>query len=301
MPVLGMNRLRSFFLQSPLWVIFVFSFLGYGLLAYWLPLFPHYNHVPLADVRRLLPSLGQGLAYGVVLTGLFGLYGLAYRAVKAQRKTVSLIWLVATAVALASPLFLAYPFNANDIYRYFIRGRITAVYHESPFTVAPDDIPNDPYLPLAGEWAGETSPYGPVWEMVAGGVTAVAPNNLWLAMLLFKGLGLALFIACGILIYHLTVGTYQLSTTLLWLWNPALLLTFVVDAHNDVLMLFWLLWGWWLVKKDKPQIGFIVMLFAPLTKPIGLLALPFFFIHIWREMANWQQRGRFALWSGCLA
>jgi hypothetical protein len=83
--------------------------------------------------------------------------------------------------------------------------------------------------------------------------------------------------------------------TLLWAWNPALLLIFVMDGHNDSLMLLWLLIGWWLIDRDRYQMGMIVMLLAPLTKAIGLLPLPIFFLAVLRRLPNNAARVRFLI------
>jgi hypothetical protein len=69
---------------------------------------------------------------------------------------------------------------------------------------------------------------------------------------------------------------------------------FVIDGHNDVLMLFWLLLGWWLMQR-RPTVGMVVMLLGALTKPIGVLPLPFFFIWAWRLLPDNQARLRFLL------
>lgn len=263
--------------HTPLPTLFILSFLGYLLLLRFFPLIPRYNQTPLADVRTFTPSLGAGLAYGGLLLLLYGLYGLAYQTVqtgqsdnqndhaKAQRrkdkpfffaplrlgakffntrqKSVSLPFILLTTTLFALPLLFTYPINANDVYRYFIRGRITAVYATSPYSQPPAAFPNDPYLPLAGEWATATSPYGPVWELTAAALTRLAPNNLLLGLLLFKLLGLGLHLATAVLIHYALKhqpANHRTAATLLWAWNPALLLFFVTDAHNDILMLFWL-------------------------------------------------------------
>jgi hypothetical protein len=85
---------------------------------------------------------------------------------------------------------------------------------------------------------------------------------------------------------------------LLWAWNPALLLILSVDGHNDGLMIVWLLLGWLLMSRGRYQLGMIVMLLAPLTKPIGLLPLPYFFLACWQALENRQNKVRFLLITG---
>ncbi len=282
----------------PLWLIAGLSFLGYLLLARWFPLQPHFNLYPLADIRDFTPSLGTGLAYGLFLLALFGLYALAYQRVRQMTVPPRLAAILLTAVLFCLPLLQTFPVNATDIYRYVIRGRIASMYGENPYEAPPDAFPDDPFLLLAGEWAGETSPYGPVWELLAAAVTSLTRGNLLAGLLAFKLVGLISFIASGGLIWLILPAAprqRRLGYTLLWAWNPALLLTFVVDAHNDVLMIFWLLLGLWLMRRYSVTLGFLVMLLAPLTKPIALLPLPLFFLAGWRDFAYLKERIRFLL------
>lgn len=288
---------RFLFVENiPFWLIALFSFLGYLLLRLWFPLSPYFRNYPLADIRDFTPSLGEGLLYGLLLLALFGLYALASRQIRQGKHAPGLLAIFLTAVLFSLPLLTTFPVNATDIYRYVIRGRVTSVYNASPYEQPPAAFPADPYLPLAGEWAGETSPYGPIWEMLAAGITGLTGNNLLAGLLAFKLIGLAGFLACGVLIWLNSAGRsaqQRLSYTFLWIWNPALLLTFVVDAHNDVLMIFWLLLGLWLMQRRWVTLGFLLMLVAPLTKPVGLLPLPLFFIAAWRGLPTNQKRIRF--------
>ncbi|MCB8942452.1 MAG: polyprenol phosphomannose-dependent alpha 1,6 mannosyltransferase MptB [Ardenticatenaceae bacterium] len=282
--------------RFPLWLIILLTLIGYGLTAVFFPLAPHFNHTPLPDIRSFTPSLGLGLLYALGLLLLYWLYWQASR--QAPR-----LWLIlATAVLFALPLLITFPFNATDVYRYFIRGRVSSIYGENPFTQPPSAFTQDPFWQLAGEWSSETSPYGPIWEMTATAVTALAQNYLYIALLLFKLIGLLTHLLIALLIWHLLAGrplAARQRAALLWAWNPALLFTFVVDAHNDGLMLLWLLLGYWLAqfgpRRWPPAVrlalGFTAICLAPLTKPIGLLALPFFFLAFWRQLGP-PERGR---------
>ena len=269
--------------------------IGYVVIGLWFPLRPFYDTVPLQDVRSFAPSLLGGLGYGVLLLALFGLYWLAFRAVQSGRSVPSLGFLLGTAVLLAIPLLQTYPINANDLYRYVIRGRISSVYEQSPYGSPPDAFPDDPFLSLAGEWAGETSPYGPLWELLAAGVTRMSQNSLFAGLLSFKVVGLLAHLACGWLIWQLlaqATPAKQRSFTLLWLWNPALLLMFVVDGHNDVVMMVWQLVAIFFWRRKRPFVTLLFLLFAALTKPIALLPIPFFVLAIWQELPDVKSKFR---------
>lgn len=288
--------------RVPLWLLVLLSLLGYVVLARWFPLIPRFGEAPPGDVRTFAPTLVGGLGYGLLLCGLYGLYGLGVRRVGMRLDRPRLALLVATAVLFSLPLLLTYPINANDLYRYVIRGRVSSTYGTSPYSAPPSDFPDDPFLPLAGEWAGETSPYGPLWELTAGAVTAVSGNNLLLGMLLFKGVGLAAHVGTAVVIWLIlslarASRERRAAYTLLWAWNPSLLLFFVMDAHNDVVMLLWMVLGVLLTRLQRPVLGFLALALGALTKPVGLLALPLFFLALLRGQPDGRARLRFATLS----
>jgi hypothetical protein len=241
------------------------------------------------------------MTYAALLCALYGLYLLAFRMVQRGRVKISLRAILLTAALFSVPLILAFPINATDVYRYFIRGRISSVHQESPFDVSIADLNNEPYRPLAGEWAGETSPYGPLWELTAAAISGQVQDDLWLALLLYKSLAAAThLIAAGLIWLSLSKVQPPLRAgiTLLWAWNPALLLILAMDGHNDGLMIVWLLLGWWLMTRGRHQLGMIIMLLAPLTKPIGLLPLAYFFLACWQLLESRRFKARFLLITG---
>lgn len=273
--------------------IFSLSLLGYGLMALWFPLVPYINQAPPSDIRSFAPTLLGGLVYALLVIGLFALLILSFH--RAERSDGGsprpLYFILAGSLLLALPLLFTYPINATDIFRYVIRGRIASVYGQNPFVVPAASFTSDPFILLTGEWANETSPYGPVWELVAAGLTAISGDSLLVGVLLFKLLALACFSIMTALIWSLLPKNHsRVAYTLLWAWNPALFLIFVVDGHNDAVMLLWLVLGYWLARRGCVVSGFLVMSLAALTKPIAILALPFFFLEFFRHMAASRRR-----------
>ena len=278
-----------------LWLLAAISLVGYTLLPIFFPLLGQFDSVPLHDIRTFAPSFGGGLAYGLLFLYLYAVYAIAWRHV--ANRGASVWYILAAALLFCLPLLLTYPINATDVFRYFIRGRVTTVYGESALLVAPSAFPQDPYLPLAGEWAGNTSPYGPLWEVVAAVVTIVSRQNLLSGLVLFKSLAAVGHLGIGALIWQAGKELPQkqrAANTLLWTWNPALLFMFAIDAHNDALMIFWLVMGTILMKR-RPLFGFLIAVLGALIKPIALLALPFLFIGHWRKLYTLSTRLRYLL------
>ncbi len=292
----------------PLWLLALSSLVGYILIVFWFPLDPTSHHAPLPDIRTFTPTLWAGLAYGACLSVLFVLYGLACRQVRERAGVLSLSRILMVTACFTVPLILTFPINATDVYRYFVRGRLTVVHHVSPFAFPPSAFPSDPFFSLAGEWAGSTSPYGPIWELVAGGIALLSDGDLQIALCLFKGLGALLHLGVAVVIWLALSDAppgRRAARTLLWAWNPALLLIFVVNGHNDALMLFWALLGALLVRhaarrRNVPgtAAGLVVMVLAPLTKPIGLLPLPLFYLAALRQVPDAKSRVRLLGLSG---
>ncbi len=279
---------RAFHSQYvPLVLLVLLSLGGYGLMAVWFPLAPFYREVPLADLRDFTPSLKAGAAYGLLVVVLYGLYWGAFRLIQQKQWQLRLRYVLGTAILFSLPLLFTYPINATDVFRYLLHGRMTAIYRANPFLTPPNAFGADPFLPLAGEWAGETTPYGPLWEMGAATIAYLVGPDLYAGLLLFKLVGLLTFLFCAWLLWLLLADAApprRLGLTLLWAWNPALLSVFVVDAHNDALMLLWLLLGCWVLQRGYSATGIAVMFLAVLAKPVALLPLAFFWLAAWRRL-----------------
>ncbi len=288
-------------------LLILLSLVGYIIFAFWFPIWPNADRVPLLDIRSFAPSLWQGALYGLLITGLFTSLILIIRRLPALQFELKLPEVLIVSTIFSLPLLMVYPINANDIYRYLIRGRITVYYEQNPFSAPPTAFPEDPFLPLAGEWAAETSPYGPLWEMSAGGIAYFTEDDVLLGLLAFKAFIFLAFLGTTIVLWHL-LGAGQNSKgekfflinaeqrkrlTILWAWNPALLFIFMIDGHNDIVLIFWLLLGFLVISLGYSLPGFLIMILGALSKPIGALALPIIFIGLLREKKTWTERLRF--------
>lgn len=285
------------FIDMPVWLSPLGILLCCASAPFFFPLIPRYGE-RLADVRTFAPTLAGGLSYAAVVTLSFFLCWLSSAQARAGAFSPRLSTLAMVGALFGLPLLFVYPINAADVFLYFMYGRVTAVYGDSPFVSSPGQFQGDPFLRFGGEWASGTSPYGPLWEALGGGIVHLADGELLPSLLLFKCVGLACHLAIGGLLYFLLEGgspAQRASRCILWFWNPALLLMFVVDAHNDAVMLLWLFLGFYLVRRDKALAGLSVMMLAPLTKVIGVLALPFFLIAHLRGRADARQRLRFVV------
>lgn len=273
-----------------------FMFLGALTLGVWFPFLP--QALSLGDVRSFAPDLLAGLAYAALFSALYVAYLVVARAIRQGRWSPTWPTVLTWTTLIGLPLIVTYPINAIDVYNYYWLGRLVVHYHVNPFVMPPAAFPHDPYLPLMGEWANTTTPYGPVWALVSALIYWLAQGEVATALVLFKLVGLVALAATGYLLWCCLAErppAERWSQTALWLWNPALLFMFVIDAHNDALMLLWLVAGVWLIQRRRPVLGLTVMALAPLTKLIGVLVLPFMALYAWQQLPPGRPRLRLTL------
>ena len=290
-----------------LWPALLLSGAGYVGLALWFPLRPNLVRVPAADILDLADSLSSGLAYAGLLVLLFVLLVLAFRGIWLRgfwRSDMdrppwhSLVVVIVITIFFGLPLLWIYPVNATDIFRYAQQGRISAVYGGNPFVEPLTDYPQDPFLPYAGEWAGETTPYGPVWETVGAvaariAVAGGADTDIGTTLIVFKAVGLVTLILNATVLWVLLSRrpiNQRAAFVVLLAWNPAFLLTFVAHGHNDGLMLFWLLLGLLALRREMPVTGLLLVVVAVLTKPVAALAFPIILLSALHNQSSAQAR-----------
>ncbi|MGB9724318.1 MAG: hypothetical protein ACP5OO_08860 [Chloroflexia bacterium] len=236
---------------------------------------------------------GVALATALATVALFFFYGLAHRLCRGQdeRRLWAVVLLGALLFALAN-VFVA-PITSLDLYDYIARGRITAFYGGNPYVHTPEKYPGDPMVDYVS-WRSATSAYGPLWEALSALLVRLAGNSLWSNMLAQKALALlsyllSLFFLADTL--RRTAPQRALAGTLLFAWNPLVLMEGLGNGHNDMLMAAFLLGAFWMlgqVRLSSPAgpttrllYGAVALVFLAasiLVKFITVLFLPFFLL-----------------------
>ena len=219
------------------------------------PLSQHYNKIPPVDYAKLSNYSATGfIAYLVGLALVFGLYLWALRLIvpksdEASRTTISLRFVLITGAALAAVLLLSYPLGAIDVFVYAIYTRGWALHGLNPLATAPAQYPaTDPWLSLAAEWIDAPSPYGPVWQVLSLGAYYAGGGDFLLQVYALKILAILAYLGCAILIYRIlqkTRSDWALAGTIAFAWNPLVLIEVAQNAHNDIVMIFFLLAAVW--------------------------------------------------------
>jgi hypothetical protein len=259
-------------------------------------------------------ALGQ--SYGSLIVYLLGIGILFTLAIVAWRAAWAAQGRVGHALALLPPaifgflLMLTMPLTSRDLFYYISCGRTLGIYGANPYKFPPSAFSSDPLFQYAN-WPDYTSPYGPVWLLISGGLARLANGDLFWSVYFFKMLAFGGYLACGALIWAIlrARGQSPLAGTVLWLWNPLVLFEFTGAGHNDVLMLAGLLLGIWLYLTGRVRLAFAALALAAMVKSVALIALPLLLWHRLAPLGSWAARAREAtrlLWLpavivvGCL-
>jgi hypothetical protein len=247
----------------------VFIYLVNLTIPFWLA---DYYAIPLLDLGKITeyrPIWAYRFTGGFV--ALFVFYGFAWGLARATalgpREKLTIVGFGVVFQVLA---LLAYHIGAIDIYDYLGHARTVAVYGANPFISAPSAFQGDPYFGYVGWW-WLTMTYGPLWVLATvPGAWVSELSGLLAAMVYYKALAILLTLATAWLI-HLTLLRRGVSRpwagTLLFLWNPLVVFEGANNAHNDVMLVFFLVASFFFLAQRGSTAGsFISLSAASLTK-----------------------------------
>lgn len=201
------------------------------------------------------------------------------------------LWAIAPPILFAILLTVTLPLNSRDLFHYIMEGRVLGKYGGNPFLVAPAAFPHDA-LTQFSNWKTYPSPYGPLWVLLAAGLTTLAGNNLFWSVVAFKLVGLASYGAAGVFIWRArrAIAKPAAGATVLWLWHPLILIELVGNGHNDALMLALLAWGFYCQVTGRPRAALLAVAVAALIKYAALPFLPLLLWHQARAFPDWKSR-----------
>lgn len=207
-----------------------------------------------------------------------------------------------TTVMLYISFILMYPTNAIDVYIYAARSHLFTTHGENPHAVTPNSFwESDPYVQFASPgWAGEVSPYGPLWNLLAWPITRFDGDSIGVAVIGFKVLSTIAALIIGWLIYD-TVRRerprYALPAMLFWLWNPLVLWEGIGNGHNDVVMMLFVVAALWAYQGRHDSWVIPLLLPAILIKYVAIILLPLAIVALWKRNPSWTRRAEGVFWA----
>jgi hypothetical protein len=220
--------------------------------------------------------------YIVILILMFIVY---LKIVKNSDKFLNIKNMILAGIFVGLTFAICFPNTSSDLFYYMGSGRILGKYGENPYFITIADLlkkyPTDGILLSGGVWSKTTVVYGPVWVLITAILNKISFNSITLLMYSFKLCNLVFYILIAYLIYKIS---NKKKFVAIYLFNPLILLEFLVNAHNDVYMIFFCLLGIYFIKNKKNiWFGLISIAIATAIKYISVLFLPFLILYYLKD------------------
>jgi hypothetical protein len=211
--------------------------------------FPRWMAGPLGGLWPGFTRDGTALKY--VFTGAMVLMYAAYLAALAYAPRLRARWVIAAIVAVHAIFLLAPPLALTDVFNYINYGRMEVVHHLNPYTTIPVGEPhNDPSFALSN-WHQLLSPYGPLFTLLT---FAVVPLGVAASFWALKAMIALASLATIFLVWKCArlLGRDPLAAIVLVGLNPIVLVWGLGGDHNDFLMVFFIVLGFFLLVRARP-------------------------------------------------
>ncbi len=287
-----------------MWLYGLLMFIPLLGFAWRYPLVP--NSGGLTDIGKLAQyERAEFIGYMAGMAALFTLYLLALRECRKLPDHAALPAVFGCGWLMAACMVWMYPVNAIDVFLYAVRSRLLTTYGVNPNSVPFITYPNDTWLPFATTyWAERLSPYGPLWNLVSAPFTALAGENMLVAVVGYKLLFVACLLLGGWVITRCFAAVKRpggAAAALLYLWNPLVLWEAIGNAHNDVLLALLLLLAFWAWQTRRGVLVIPLLIAASLLKYVTLPLLPLVALALWRRASTWPARWWLIGWSTALS
>lgn len=238
---------------------------------------------------------------GVLLMclGWVGLVGHMRRGAGSGRSRI--VWVVAAATLWSIPLLLGPIQLSTDAYSYNAQGALAEMGLD-PTAVGPNALPNhstNEFWRAADPiWRDAPAPYGPVAIGLAKANVALTGYDVANAALGFRALALAGVVMTGVGVFVIA-RSRRVSPPLalaLAIANPVVLIHLIGGAHNDAIMMGFLVVGMAAFERGRKILAVVLVALAISVKLPAVIALAFIAWNWSAPDASWKQRIRqFAL------
>ncbi len=206
--------------------------------------FPGWMAGPLGGMLPGFTNSGTTLKY--LFTGAIVALYLSYLLVLKYVPRLPARWVIATILAAHAIYLLSPPLALTDLFNYINYGRMEVVHNLNPYTTIPILEPhNDPSF-LLSNWHELLSPYGPLFTLVTFAVVPLGIGGSFWALktlLVLTSLATILLVwKCALLLKR----DPRAAVALVGL-NPIVLVWGLGGDHNDFLMLFFIMLGFYLL------------------------------------------------------
>ena len=189
-----------------------------------------------------------------------------------------------TLVTLAwwtAPMLLAPPLYSADVYSYIAQGAMVLeghdVYVVGPSVLDPGGLGGDAAASVGGHWTDTPAPYGPLFLVLARGVTWLTGGTIVPAVLGMRLIAVGALVLIVWALRRLAREHGRSESAALWLGalNPLLLMHVIGGLHNDGLMIGLMLAGVVLALRGRWITASALVGLATMVKSPAAVALLF--------------------------
>jgi len=183
------------------------------------------------------------------------------------------------------------PFMSSDIFYYIGIGRLSSKYGQNPYYVDMKSYVEDNNIDTSTDsvmdvgyknyWAGTTVVYGALWSFICTIVAFFSFGSINIGILIFKMINVLIHIFNCILLYKISK---KKIFPLIYGLNPFILIEGIINVHNDIFMVFFMLLAIYeMYKKKQIYLALIALACATAIKYVAVLLLPVLIIYNFRE------------------
>lgn len=275
-------------------IAYIYSALLFAIPSYYYILTNRTLNDPGFEFRFLFSNSNkemQAIMYGAIITLMLGLYLIILKNRKElfnRFKDVFIYTLI-----FSSIFILIMPIFSHDVYYYMGIGRLNSQYKQNPYYISmkeyvenePNkvDLTKDEVLKVGYKhyWGKSKVVYGPTWTLICAILSKLNFGNIEICFLIYKFANFTIHILNCYIIYKISK---KKLFALIYGLNPFIIIESVVNAHNDVFMVFFILLAFYELLKKKSIIKSIIFLgIATSIKYFAILFLPFTIIYYYRK------------------
>jgi len=203
--------------------------------------------------------------------------------------------IIAFGLAFAMLGFMITPFDSTDVFFYMAQGWLQTHYGGNPYANVLRDIPNvasDPMIQSRwmelnhNPWLDEPIPYGFAFALLARFVAWLGQGDLWATLMLFAIINLGVHCAVGFLLWNsasMIPGANPKLILYLYAWNPLVLLQYLANLHNDIIMGALILLAFYCLCRRRPMWVLATLAIAGFVKYAAFALVPLAVIRVFRQ------------------
>lgn len=182
-------------------------------------------------------------------------------------------------------LFFSYPaMLSHDIFNYIATSKVLFFYRENPYVVMPIEFIGDPLLAFTHA-ANKIALYGPFWILLTGIPYFFGFGNFIAILFGLKLLNILFYLGTVFLIWKISKN---IMTLVLFSLNPLVIMETLMSGHNDIVMIFLVLFSFFLLMRKKILLGILFFALSVLIKYATIFLIPVFVFMLWRTVKKKQ-------------